>query len=204
MIGTLGRNVTRATEALMSASDRQLQELLTLIASRRRYFQLIAFRQLGDTADAEDAVQDAFLSAWRHLSQFRKDAHMTTWLTTIVINSARMKMRRIRREVHIPLDQDDAGQGTLGGLELLPDRGPGPEELCRTKELAELLLQCASQLPPGLRRSHRLRILEGLSVRDAAKARGVASGTVKSQTSRACARIRHLMRKANRRMRNAV
>jgi RNA polymerase sigma-70 factor (ECF subfamily) len=59
-----------------------------------------AYRLLGNAADAEDAVQDAVLSAYTHLDQFRGQSKMSTWLVAIVHNSARMQMRRRLR--HVP------------------------------------------------------------------------------------------------------
>src|ERR1700747_497224 len=59
-----------------------------------------AYRLLGNKADAEDALQDAVLAASKHLNQFRGDAQLSTWLTAIVINCARMQLRRRPRHKH--------------------------------------------------------------------------------------------------------
>ena len=156
-MGMSGTVTACAPEMIAPANENHVQELASVMASRRRYFQLVALRRLGNMADAEDAVQDAFLSAWRHLGQFRGNARMTTWLTTIVINSTRMKLRRKRPEGCIPLDHDHDGEGTLTLLDLLPDHRPGPEDLYRAKELDDLYAQCSRRLTPGLRRSYQLR-----------------------------------------------
>src|SRR5579864_7861345 len=74
--------------------QRRVQELTDIITSHSLCFRRVALRHLGNVADAEDAVQDAFLSALTHVDQFKGKAKMSTWLTTIVINSARMKLRR--------------------------------------------------------------------------------------------------------------
>lgn len=203
-MGTSETDTASATESVAYANEKQVQELAAVIASRHRYFQLVALRRLGNMADAEDAVQDAFLSAWRHLNQFRGNARMATWLTTIVINSTRMKLRRKRPEGYIPFDHDHDGEGTLTLLDLLPDHRPGPEDICRAKELVEIYAQCSRRLTPGLRKAHQLREIEGLSIRDAAKVLGIAHGTVKAQTSRARTKIRHLMHEANYRKRSTV
>ena len=76
-------------------------------------FRRIALRLLGNIADAEDAVQDAFLSAFTHLDQFRGQAKMSTWLTAIVINVARMKLRRRSPQAQIPLDETHGEQNLL-------------------------------------------------------------------------------------------
>jgi RNA polymerase sigma factor (sigma-70 family) len=84
-----------------------------------------ALRYLGNAADAEDAVQDALLSAHRHARQFRGESRMSTWLTAIVINSARMQLRRRPRQTHVSLSQQpDPGSYALS--ELLPDHRPTP------------------------------------------------------------------------------
>jgi DNA-directed RNA polymerase specialized sigma24 family protein len=73
---------------------RKVQELTDVISSHSLRFRRIALGHLGNAADAEDAVQDTLLSALRHVEQFTGRAKMSTWLTAIVINSARMKLRR--------------------------------------------------------------------------------------------------------------
>jgi RNA polymerase sigma-70 factor, ECF subfamily len=159
-------------------------------------FYRTAFRYLGNAADAEDAVQDALLSAHKHLGQFRGQARISTWLTAIVINSARMQLRKRPRQSQVPLDEHHPDHEGLALSELLPDRSPSPEELCRRSELAENVLQLAGQLSPTLRRTFQLRHLDGLSTRETADVLGVAEGTVKAQLARARAKLRLLMRKS--------
>src|SRR5215475_9651810 len=84
-----------------------LEEFTSVVTRCRPVLYRIAFRRLGNIADAEDAVQDALLSAYRHLDQFKGEAKFSTWLTSIVINSAGSKRRRHLRYVHIPLDRED-------------------------------------------------------------------------------------------------
>src|SRR4029077_12144853 len=85
--------------------NREMQDVLSrcLPSFYRR-----AYRHLGNAADAEDAVQDALLSAYKHLDQFKGQARMSTWLTTIVTNSARMQLRRRPRQAHLSLDEQFA------------------------------------------------------------------------------------------------
>ncbi len=79
-----------------------MQEVLT---QSMPLFYRRAYRYLGNAADAEDAVQDALLSACRHLDQFKGQSKMSTWLTTIVINSALTQLRRRPRQIHTSLDE---------------------------------------------------------------------------------------------------
>src|SRR5208282_4338676 len=87
------------------APRRQTRELQDAFL---RYLPLLhrtAYRYLGNVADAEDAVQDALLSAYKHLDQFRGQAQMSTWLVAIVSNCARMQLRRGRRQIHVSLNE---------------------------------------------------------------------------------------------------
>jgi RNA polymerase sigma-70 factor, ECF subfamily len=193
MIGTSATSAVVATELTPRASEAIIQELTSVIATRLRYFHLSALRHLGNIADAEDAAQDAFLSAWRHLSQFRGNAQLSTWLTTIVINAARGQMRRRRPETHLSLDQEDAELGNITLHDWLPDRRPGPEDILRARELAELVERSSMLLLPMSRKSYQLRETEGLNIREAAKALGITHGALKARNARARARIRKIV-----------
>jgi RNA polymerase sigma factor (sigma-70 family) len=127
-----------------------------------------AFRYLGNAADAEDAVQDALLSAYKHLSKFRGQARISTWLSAIVINSARMQLRRRSRQPHVPLDEQSPEQESHALCDRLADRGQTPEEACRGAELAEHVHRLLRQLSPTLRRAFQLRELDGLTIRETA------------------------------------
>jgi len=152
-------------------------------------FRRIALRFLGNIADAEDAVQDAFLSAFTHLDQFGGQAKMSTWLTAIVINAARMKLRQRRPQAQISLDETHGEQNLLLA-EILPDHQPNPEEICSMRELAERLAGATTQLSPTLRRTFQLRDLYGLSIRETAHLLGVPTGTVKAQLARGRVRLK--------------
>src|ERR1700735_5750864 len=81
-----------------SPCDGQRSEMDVLVSRYGPSFYRTAFRYLGNAADAEDAVQEALLSAYKHVSQFRRQARISTWVTAIVINSARTQLRRRRRD----------------------------------------------------------------------------------------------------------
>ena len=153
-----------------------------------------AFRYLGNAADAEDAVQDALLSAYQHLDQFKGQSQMSTWLTAIVTNSARMQLRRRPRQIHLSLDEQLGDEQTYSVSERLSERGPTPEEECRTSELHRRLTHFVAELSPPLRNAFQLRALAGLTTGEAAQILGVADGTVKAQLARARAKLKRLMR----------
>lgn len=153
-----------------------------------------AYRLLGNEADAEDALQDALLAAYIHLDQFKGESRMSTWMTTIVHNRARMQMRTRRRRVLVPLeDQQTPDEQPL--CERLADHRPSPEHECSNSELRERLRRAHRQLSPTLQRAFQLRDIDGLSIKEAAQILGVPTGTVKAQSARARKRVRELMRR---------
>jgi RNA polymerase sigma-70 factor, ECF subfamily len=193
VMGARAEAISNAQEPTVYGRQEEIRQLTNVIAGHQPSLTRIALGFLGNAADAEDAVQDAFLSAYTHLDQFMGQAQMSTWLTTIVINAARMKARRRPRQVHIPLDQQDGEQDRQPLSEMLSDRGPSPEELCRTWELAERLTQASIQLSPTLRGTFQLRGVDGLSVRETAQAQGIPHGTVKARVARARKKLKQLL-----------
>jgi RNA polymerase sigma-70 factor (ECF subfamily) len=154
-----------------------------------------AYRILGNAADAEDAVQDALLAAYTHLDQFRGQAKISTWLTTIVLNCARLELRRRPRHIHVSIDESSEEPQPVSVSERLADRRPNPEDQCKESELRERLTHFRRQLSPTLRRTFQLRDVEGLSIRETAQILGVPRGTVKAQSARARKRLKELMRR---------
>jgi RNA polymerase sigma-70 factor, ECF subfamily len=148
-----------------------------------------AFHFLRNAPDAEDAVQDALLSAYRHLGQFRGQAQLSTWLMTIVNNGVRMQLRRRRRD-SLSLDQEHG----FTFSERLPDSKPSPEEVSCTTEARDRLVEGAKQLSPKLRKAFQLRDIDGLTTKEAALVLGVPQGTVKAQLARARAQLGGIIR----------
>jgi len=171
---------------------RKVQELVHAIYHHSPRFRRIAFAHLGNVADAEDAVQDALLSALTHVDQFRGRAKMSTWLTTIVINSARMKLRRRSPRV-VSLDEAFREQN-LSLADFVSDIRPGPEHLYQNREIAATLALAASRLSPILRMTFQLRDVDGLSIRETAHRMGVPSGTVKARLARARTRLKQTIK----------
>jgi len=192
-MGTAVADFEGAPEALAHHHQSGVEELTNIFVDRWQSLYRIAMRQLENVADAEDAVQDAFLSAYKHLDQFKRQARMSTWVTTIVINSARMKLRRRPRNVHVALSDQTEDHDSKQVLEMLRDHRPNPEEVSQRNELAEQAEGFTILMSPTLRRTFHLRAMRGLSIRDTAKILGVPNGTVKAQTARARAKLKLLM-----------
>jgi len=178
------------------APKKETRELQDAFSRYLPLLNRIAYRYLGNEADAEDAVQDALLSAYKHLDQFRGQAQMSTWLVAIVRNCARMQLRRRPRHIHVSLNEQFGDEDGYAVSERLVHFGPTPEEEYRKAELHEQLMQFAQELSPPLRRAFQLRDLDGFSTSEAAQILGVVEGTVKAQVARARAKLARLVRRA--------
>jgi RNA polymerase sigma-70 factor, ECF subfamily len=174
--------------------QRRMQELTDVIITHSPRFRRIALGHLSSAADAEDAVQDALLSALTHVDQFKGRAKMSTWLTTIVINSARMKLRRRSPQVQVALDEPCSEQN-LSPADMVSDTRPDPEEVYRKRQIAQTLAHATLGLSPILRTTFRLRDVDGLSIRETAQLLGVPTGTVKARLARARMRLRQVIQK---------
>jgi RNA polymerase sigma-70 factor, ECF subfamily len=169
----------------------RVQELDNVVSRYRPLFYKRAFHFLRNATDAEDAVQEGLLSAYKHLGQFRGQAKLSAWLTAIVVNAARMQLRR--RSGELSLDQEYGHDGLLFS-EQLPDSRPSPEEVCSAVEARDRLAEGIQRLSPKLRRVFQLRDIDGLTTKEAAHVLSVPQGTVKARLARAHARLRGIMR----------
>ena len=151
-----------------------------------------AYRQLDNPQDAEDAVQDALVSAYKNLSQFRGTAQLSTWLMAIVLNAARMQRRRRRPLVSFE-QQIAPGEDSIM-LEACQSACPDPEELCARSELRSLLLEAIQRLSPASRKAVRY-YMDGSTIAEISAALGVPVGTIKGQLSRARAKLAKLLRR---------
>jgi len=181
----------KADALLLSERVRELDDA---VLRNRTMFYRRALRYLGNTHDAEDAVQAALLSAYRHLAQFRGQAKMSSWLTAIVINAARMHLRSRRAIPGIHLSIEQQYEEEMPPLsERLPDSRPSPEQLYGTIEAQNRLLKLATQLPPKLRKVFQLRDIDGLTTKETALTLGVSVPAVKAQLGRARAQLARIM-----------
>jgi RNA polymerase sigma-70 factor (ECF subfamily) len=123
------------------------------------------------------------------LNQFRGEAQLSTWLTTIVINCARMHLRKRSRYIHVSLDSRIGEEREYLLSDTLVDHRPSPEDECHKAWANERLIESAARLSPTLRRTFHLRYVDHLSVCETARVLGVRVGTVKAQTARARAKV---------------
>jgi RNA polymerase sigma-70 factor, ECF subfamily len=188
--------IKSAPETAANLQEKEIQELTDVFIRCLPSFYAQALRRLGNAADAEDAVQDAYLSAHTHLNQFRGQSRMSTWLTAIVINSALMKLRRRPRQLHLPIDAPDREREHQSFSDTIPDHQPNPEQIFQRWELAQWLARLSKRLSPTLRRTFQMRDVDGLSIRETAKRLGVPHGTVKGRVARARAHLKQMVQES--------
>ena len=149
-----------------------------------RVYRLVR-RIVGD-AEAEDALQETFLSAWRALPRFKGDAAFSTWLYRIATNAALMRLRKRRPDV-VSLDapvKDSEGEATTIAQEIR-DWSATPDEELVTDETREAMEQAVAALPDDWRVAFLLRDVEGLSNTDAAATLEVSVPAFKARVHRA-------------------
>ena len=157
-----------------------------LVEERTGDVYALLFRLTEDREEARDLTQETFLQAFRHLSGFRGDSDLRTWLYRIAVNQARNRWRwwrRRRRDATLSLD--DAGETglTLGARIADPD-APDPEQNTLARERERTLLTALGTLSRAYREVVVLRDIEGLSYEEVAATLEISVGTVKSRLSR--------------------
>ena len=186
-----GSSTESGPEIQLRQSNEYCRELDHVVSHKMRVLYKRAYRYLGNAPDAEDVVQDALLSAYKNVGQFRGQAQISTWLTTIVTNAALMKLRQ-RRGVWLSLEQPNREDG-LAFSEVLPDSKPDPEEVCVSSDAHNRVLEVVNCLSPTLRRTFQLRDIDGLSTKETARLLGVPEGTVKAQVARARGKLARML-----------
>jgi len=164
------RCAARDEEAVRELTNRYNQRLFRIARSILR-----------SDADAEDAVQDAYIRALEHIGQFRGDSALGTWLTRITINEALGRSRRRSREVSDGLSMEPR---------VVRPGVPTPEKVMETQQTRALIERAIDRLPDDFRLVFVARMVEGLSVQETADLFDLKPETVKTRVHRARARLR--------------
>jgi RNA polymerase sigma-70 factor, ECF subfamily len=146
---------------------------------------------LRDDAEAEDAVQDAYLDAYRHISEFRGEARLGTWLARIAVNHALMRLRKQKRErVVVPFDARHEDRSEAPEADIPDERAePAPAAILRA-ELRRLLERRVDELPVAFRTVFVLRDVEDMTVQETAECLAIPPATVRTRLFRARALLR--------------
>ena len=181
----------RLLARLREGEDAAFEELVRTHGGRML---AVARRFLPSEDDARDAVQDAFLNAFRSIDRFEGNARLSTWLHRIVANAALMKLRTRRRKPETPID--DLLPGFLEDGHLEKPAEPWrklPEDAASQSELRAIVLSAIEQLPEGYRNVLLLRDIEDLDTEETAKLMGLTPNAVKTRLHRARQALRGLL-----------
>jgi RNA polymerase sigma-70 factor (ECF subfamily) len=144
---------------------------------------------LRDDAEAEDALQDAYLDAYRHIDRFRGGSRLGTWLTRIVINHALMRLRKSRRDRQFtPVQATE--EGPARPHEPQDPAAEPPDGAAFRSELRRLLERRIDELPPMFRTVLVMRDVEEMSAQEVAECLAIPAATVRTRLFRARALLR--------------
>jgi RNA polymerase sigma-70 factor (ECF subfamily) len=173
-------------ELVRLAQEGDLDAFAEIVRRHERRLRIVLLRILDDTRDVEEAVQDAFVQAWRNLDRYRAEAALFTWLYRIGVNAALARTRRKR----LP----------TSGLESLPDEGAShvarevlPERAAEAQDARTRVLGALAQVPFEYREAVVLRDLAGLSNEEVATALDVSLAAAKSRIHRGRLQLRELL-----------
>jgi RNA polymerase sigma-70 factor (ECF subfamily) len=162
--------------------DTPLFEVLMRRYNRRLY--RVARSIVGDDAEAEDVMQQAYVNAYVNLGQFAQRARFSTWLTKIAVYEALARMKRRRRAALDPLPENEEDGA------MLRSQAPDAEHRVYEQEMQGFVESAIEALPEVYRTTFVLREIEGLSVSEVAACLEITPDTVKTRLHRARARLR--------------
>ena len=177
--------MTREQEAavIQSILDGDVNAFETLVKEYEKNVYNLALRMTGNSEDAADMSQEAFIKAYNSLSSFRGDSKFSVWLYRIVSNVCLDYLRSRTRKptVSLSTENDDGEEVELD----IADESQSPELLLDRSLTRDAVRRGLAALPPDHREILLLREIQGLSYEEIAAALGLEAGTVKSRIFRA-------------------
>jgi RNA polymerase sigma-70 factor (ECF subfamily) len=182
--------------AAVAPEETQVRNALEemFVASRSRFLAM-AYSILQNREDAEEAVQEAFISAHRHLRKFEGRSALKTWLTRIVLNAALM-MRRKRKPIAIRSLSDVDASTEEDWTENIPDLHPNPEMIHAEGETFQFIDGILEKMKPVLRQAFTMTYYDDLSREEASAKLRVSVGTFKARLFRARRLVLHKTKRA--------
>lgn len=184
-------------ELVSAAQQGDLAAFESLVRTHQRAMLNVAYRLTGVYEDACDVVQDAFLIAWRKLGDFRCESRFSTWLTSIVINQSRNRVKQVRQHEQrhaFSLDVPLAGHDDPPPAPA--DKTPSVLERLEEAELRTTLRRCIDSLTPEFREVLVLRDMREMSYEDVGASLNLREGTVKSRLFRARDTVKDCLKRA--------
>src|SRR5579859_3406752 len=185
---------SRSMDELALIRDAQrgdVESFNTLILHYQNSVYNLAYRLTGEADAAADASQEAFISAFGHLTQFRGGS-FKSWLMRIATNACYDEMRRRKRRPAVSLDDPDHE----AEVQLVTSSGDGPEVIAQQNALNQAIQECLEDLPADQRLVTVLCDIQGYDYQEIAQVANVSLGTVKSRISRARQRLRDCLQGA--------
>jgi len=167
----------------------------TLMRQHNTRLYRVARAILRDDAEAEDAVQDAYLQAYRKFHEFRGDSQVGTWLTRIVVNEALMRLRRHRRATVVPLHGTFGPADGSAEVDVEDHKVESPSDSTLRGEVRRILERRIDELPLTFRAVFVMRDVQDMSVQETADALGIPSATVRTRLFRARALLREALQR---------
>jgi len=181
-----------ALAARVAAGDLAAFERLMRLHNRRLY--RLARATLRDEADAEEALQDAYLRAFKAIGQFRGESSLATWLSRLVLNECLGRLRRQgRRSSIVRLVSTDADERVEHEFMSHPSPGATPHDHAERSEIRAMLERKLDELPEAFRTVFVLRGVEEMDVSEVARCLGIPETTVRSRFFRARSMLRELL-----------
>jgi RNA polymerase sigma-70 factor, ECF subfamily len=180
LVARIARHDHAAFEALMRRHNGKLFRVARAI--------------LRDDAEAEDALQDAYLDAYRHIEDFRGGSQLATWLTRIVVNHALMRLRRQKRDrVVVPIGGQRSGDSDQPEMEVADRQSESPSAATLRGEIRRVLERRIDELPVAFRTVFVMRDVEDMTVQETADCLSIPSATVRTRLFRARALLREAL-----------
>lgn len=165
-------------------------EFTRLMRQHNRRLYRLARTVLRDDAEAEDALQDAYLTAYRTIGRFRGDAALSTWLSRLLLNECLGRLRReTRRQKVVPIVRSDDSE--LGAVP--EEESERPDWILARRQLRALIESKLDELPETFRLVFVMRSVEDLSVEETAQTLEIPEATVRSRYFRAKAMLREAL-----------
>ena len=173
------------TENVVELTDELFEKI---VEEHSSFVYNVSYRMMGNPDDAQDVVQDTFLSAYRARDRFRGEAQVTTWLYRIATNAALMRLRKNSHKKEISQDPLEVYQKIDRA-----DWADSPDKIALNNELAVEIQKGIEELPEDLKVAVILRDVEGLTNEEAAEAVEISVSALKARLHRGRVLLRNIL-----------
>ena len=176
---------SNGTENITELTDELFEQI---VSEHSSFVYNVAYRMMGNPDDADEVVQDTFLSAWRARDRFRGDAKVTTWLYRIATNAALMRLRKLSRKREVATDPLEVYQRIDRA-----DWADAPDRAALNNELLEEIQRGIAQMPADLKAVVVLRDVQGLTNDEAAQVFDISMSALKARLHRGRLILRNIL-----------